>query len=219
MSANGPSNRRDDNLERRLHDLLHSRSLSIDPAPDTLDRIHVGAKRRQQRHRVATSALSAVAVIAVVAVGVALRPTHHSGASVAGGTPSVSPSAHAILNSTVTASSSPSLNHGPASAPVSTPPSTSPLRSALAVGTIAAGGAPPSGFTPISVTAVSDKIFWVLGHAPCGPQTCTGLAKTTDGGKTFTEVGAPASALVPDVPGNNDVFGTGTISDVRFVDS
>src|SRR6185437_11277548 len=195
MSANDPSNRPSDgpeNLERRLHDLLHSRRLSVDPAPDTLDRIHAGAKRRQQRHRVATSALSAVAVVAVVAVGVVVRPTHHTGAPVAGGAHSTSPSDHAVLNSTATETPS-----AQASAPVSTAPSTSALRSASSAATIAAGGAPPSGFVPISVTAVNDKTFWVLGHAPCGSQTCTGLAKTTDGGKTFTEVGAPASALVP----------------------
>ena len=220
MSANDPSNRPandPDNLERRLHDLLHSRRLSVDPAPDTLDRIHAGARRRQQRHRIATSALSAVAVVAVVAVGVVLHPTHHTGTSVADGARSTSPSDQAGLNGAATAT--PSSGSAQSSASVSTPPSASALGSASSASTIAAGGAPPSGFVPISVTAVNDKTFWVLGHAPCASQTCTGLAKTTDGGKTFTEVGAPPSALVPDVPGNNDVFGTDTISDVRFVDS
>lgn len=211
MTANGP----DDNLERRLQDLLRSRRLSIDPASDTLDRIHAGARRRQHRHRIATSALSAVAVVAVVAIGIALRPTHPARTSVADGTHTGSPSGRGALNGTETTNSSPNSTdpHGPAPASAS-----SAARSAPAIATIPAGGAPPSGFVPMSVTAVNAATFWVLGHAPCGSQTCTALAKTTDAGQSFTEMGAPPSALVPDVPGGNDVFGAGTISDVRFVD-
>jgi hypothetical protein len=46
-----------------------------------------------------------------------------------------------------------------------------------------------------------------------------GIAKTTDGGKTFTEVGAPTSKLVSDTLGTDSLFGADTISDIRFVNA
>jgi len=208
MSHNLP----DDDLERRLRDVLHSRQLSINPDADVLERIHAGAARRQRRHRAAVSGGAALAVIAVAATGIALRPTHHG--SVVADRGSSSP--QATLNSTASASaSSPSLTLGTAQKSQTVAPSVATAP------TIPAGGAPPAGFVPMSVTATTanGNTFWVLGHAPCASGTCTALAKTTDGGKTFSEVGAPPSALVPDAPGTNDVFGAGTISDVRFVDA
>lgn len=207
-------------LDRRLRDVLHSRELSIEPDANLLDRVHAGARRRQHRHRVATSGLAAVAVIAVAATGVALRPSHHPATKVAGGV-SQTPTATALRGAVL---ASPSLAFGSAkelASPVPTSlPSAPASLPAATVATIPAGGSPPAGFVPMSVTATTanGNTFWVLGHAPCEAGTCTALAKTTDGGKTFTEVGAPPSALVADDPGNADVFGTNTISDVRFVD-
>src|SRR6185437_16060703 len=108
----------------------------------------------------------------------------------------------------------------PTEAPsVVVPSFASALRSGGPVATIPGGGTPPADFVPISVTAVNAKTFWVLGHAACGDQVCTGIAKSTDAGKSFTEVGAPPSTLVPDVRGTIDVFGVDTISDIRFVDA
>jgi photosystem II stability/assembly factor-like uncharacterized protein len=208
---------RDDELgrsefDRRLRDVLHSRALSISPDADALDRIHAGARRRQRRHRAAVSGGAALAVIAVAAVGVTLRPAHHSGSQLAG-----------APSSNVESTARETLN---APAPLTTP--ASPVASSAApsqtvhqsIGgpaALPAGGAPPAGFVPISVTATSGSTYWVLGHAPCDAGTCVGIAKTTDGGKTFTEVGAPTSKLAPDAVSADTLLGTDTISDVRFV--
>jgi hypothetical protein len=70
----------------------------------------------------------------------------------------------------------------------------------------------------MSVTAVNSSTYWVLGHAPCDAGTCAALAKTTDGGKTFTEVGAPPVVIAPDDPAKRDVYGSNLVSDVRFGD-
>jgi photosystem II stability/assembly factor-like uncharacterized protein len=203
----------DDELERRLREVLHSRRLSIEPGADALDRIHAGARRRQQ-HRALSSGLAAAAVVAVVATGVALRPIHHP-AQVVAGASSTNPSGTApntVLNRPASPGPSTALHSATKAAPA--------VSSAVPnVATIPAGGGLPKGFVPISVTSDHTNTFWVLGHAPCAKTTCTALTKTTDGGKTFTQVGAPPSALVPDALGNIDVFGAATVSDVRFVDS
>jgi hypothetical protein len=108
MSSNG-----DDELERRLRDVLHSRNLGVPVPPDAIDRIHLGARRRQQR-RARASALGAVAVIAIAAAAIGVR-THGDGTTVAGklGAPSASPTV-------APASSSAPKPFGPSSP--STPP-------------------------------------------------------------------------------------------------
>jgi hypothetical protein len=211
----------DHEFERRLRDVLHSRQLSIDPAADAIEKIHAGAHRRQVRHRVATSGLAAMAVIAVAVTGIVLRPANHT-TTVAGS--AKTPDATARPASSGPAAPSPSLLFGGANklaSPLATSAASAPVPVTTTAATIPAGGAPPAGFVPMSVTATtaSGSTFWVLGHAPCSAGTCTALAKTTNGGKTFTEVGAPPVTLVPDDPGNDDVFGSSTISDVRFVDA
>jgi photosystem II stability/assembly factor-like uncharacterized protein len=50
----------------------------------------------------------------------------------------------------------------------------------------------PSGFQPLSFTAVSERDFWLLGTVPCRRGGCTAAVRTTDGGKTFTTINAPA---------------------------
>ena len=72
MSHNLP----DDDLERRLRDVLHSRQLSINPDADVLERIHAGAARRQRRHRAAVSGGAALAVIAVCVTMIWYMVTH-----------------------------------------------------------------------------------------------------------------------------------------------
>ncbi len=94
----------DDDIERRLRELLHDRQLSITPAPDALDRVRAGVRRRHQ-HRLLTSSVAAIAVIAVAAAGVALR-SHvdgHSSTVGATGTPSLtaSPAAPKATKSSV----------------------------------------------------------------------------------------------------------------------
>jgi len=51
----------------------------------------------------------------------------------------------------------------------------------------------PAGFQPLSFTAVSERDFWLLGTAPCrGGRRCTAIVRTTDGGRSFDAVHAPA---------------------------
>ncbi|HEX7105043.1 MAG TPA: hypothetical protein VF218_03680 [Acidothermaceae bacterium] len=201
----------DDEFDRRLRDVLRSRALSISPDADAIDRIHAGARRRQRRQRVAVSGGAALAVIAVAAVGITLRPTHDNGSRLAGGpssnTPSMTTQTASKPPSPVPSTVAPSSNTFTATGPATTAP-----------GAIPAGGAPPAGFVPMSVTAVNANTYWVLGHAPCDVGTCTAVAKTTDGGKTFTEVGAPASPVGPDGLGAKDVLGSGVVSEIRFGD-
>ncbi|TMK71866.1 MAG: hypothetical protein E6G50_05005 [Actinobacteria bacterium] len=65
----------------------------------------------------------------------------------------------------------------------------------------------PPGFQPVSFTAVSERDFWLLGTAPCrGSQRCTAIVRTTDGGRSFDAVHAPA--LPP----------SGTTPELRFAD-
>lgn len=60
--------------------------------------------------------------------------------------------------------------------------------------------APPAGFDPVSFTAIGERDYWVLGTYPCGRSSCFTILRTTDGGRSFTRVHAPAlpgSGLVP----------------------
>lgn len=201
----------DDEFDRRLRDVLHSRALSITPDADAIDRIHAGARRRQRRQRVAVSGSAALAVIAVAAVGITLRPTDHNRSQVAGGPSSTSPSVTtptlSEVPSPLASTVAPSSSAFTATAPATTGP-----------GTIPAGGAPPAGFVPMSVTAVNANTYWVLGHAPCASGDCPAVAKTSDGGKTFTEVGAPGAAVGPDDPQSRPKYGSNLVTDIRFGD-
>jgi hypothetical protein len=49
----------------------------------------------------------------------------------------------------------------------------------------------PLGFIPLSFTAISDSDYWVLGSVPCAGGRCTAIARTTDGGASFSSVRAP----------------------------
>ena len=49
----------------------------------------------------------------------------------------------------------------------------------------------PAGFIPQSFTAISDSDYWVLGSIPCAAGRCTAIARTTDGGTSFSNIRAP----------------------------
>jgi photosystem II stability/assembly factor-like uncharacterized protein len=49
-----------------------------------------------------------------------------------------------------------------------------------------------AGFQPLSFTAVSERDFWLLGTVPCHGRRCTAIVRTTDGGRSFAAVRAPA---------------------------
>jgi hypothetical protein len=64
----------------------------------------------------------------------------------------------------------------------------------LGSGSAAAGSrrSVPTGFQPLSFTAVSERDFWLLGTVPCHGRRCTAIVRTSDGGRRFVAVGAPA---------------------------
>jgi hypothetical protein len=49
----------------------------------------------------------------------------------------------------------------------------------------------PSGFVPVSFTAISESDYWVLGSVPCKGGRCTAIIRTTDGGTSFAGIRAP----------------------------
>jgi photosystem II stability/assembly factor-like uncharacterized protein len=198
----------DDELERRLRDVLRSGGLGMPVPPDAIDRIHAGARRRQQR-RSAGAALGAVVVIGVVAGAIGLNVGGGHGSSVAAKV--------SISSASVVVSSSPS---GVASStvPVSSPASPS-ASGVIVVPTAApAVSTPPTQvFNPVSVSAVGVNDWWVLGYitADSGSNGIT-VMKTTDAGQHFTKVGAPSAfvtQMVASVPPD-----TPMVSGIRFGD-
>ena len=208
----------DDEFERRLRDVLHSRGLSVPVSPDALDHIHAGARRRQQR-RSAGAVLGAVAVIAVVAGAIGLNASGGRGSRVATTFHAASPSVFAPQSAipvsspapAASTSTAPTLSPSVAVSPPSSPvPSVAP---AFPTAYPSAGSAGPADFTPISVTAVNDKTFWALGTQQCGSVSCTAIVNTTDGGAHFTEIAAPHAATI--TIDNN----TRPVGNLRFADS
>jgi hypothetical protein len=203
-----------DDFERRLRDVLNSRGLGVPVPPDAIDRIHAGARRRQQR-RSAASALGAIAIIAIAAVAIGVRPHSHGGSNVASNLRTASPAP--IASSATPSSAAPVETSTPvavSSAPSSPLPggaTTPPPVAATPYPT--AGSAVPADFTPISVTAVNDKTYWVLGTQRCGSVTCTAIVNTTDAGAHFTEIAAPHAATV------NVDNSTRPVLNLRFADS
>ncbi|MDQ1495931.1 MAG: hypothetical protein QOG69_2414, partial [Actinomycetota bacterium] len=200
--------KRDDDFERRLRDVLHDRALGLPVEPDAIEHIHAGARRRQLR-RNAASSLGAVAVIAIAAAGIALRAQGHS-STVAANLRTTSPSSSDV------APSSP-----PPAASASPPGSPSALASTVIVappGSAVASTPPVRVFNPVSVSAVGVNEYWVLGYttASSGPDGVT-MMKTTDAGQHFAKVGSP-SAFVGQM-GTPVPLGTPTVSDIRFGDT
>jgi photosystem II stability/assembly factor-like uncharacterized protein len=66
--------------------------------------------------------------------------------------------------------------------------------------------AAPTGFSPVSFTAVSAHEYWVLGRVPCHGRRCFSIRRTTDGGRSFASLPAPP---LPD---------GGTVPALRFAD-
>lgn len=192
--------RRDDDLERRLRDVLHDRALGLPVEPDAIDHVHAGARRRQLRRNTASSA-SVVAIIAIAAAGIALRP--HSHATVA-----------ADKQHTV----GPTLSPAPSTLGIVSPGPTAAPQSASASASQPSASTTAVSFDPISVTAVSTSSYWVLGSTACAAVRCAVLAHTTDGGATFTRLGrtsdgSPMPSIVSTVEDGT------TVRDVRFGDA
>jgi hypothetical protein len=78
-----------------------------------------------------------------------------------------------------------------------------------------AGGPVPTGFDPLSFTAISDSEYWLLGEAPCSNPVCTSIVRTTDGGSNFVGLPAPAAPYME--PGNAST--TSGVNTLRFADT
>jgi hypothetical protein len=211
----------DEEFERRLRDVLHSRNLGVPVPPDAIDRIHTGARRRQQR-RTGASALGAVAVIAIAAVAIGVRPHGHA-SNVAGNlrTASPSPTVAAASSASPTARlfGAASASAPASAAPVSSAPAIGPLLQPLASESSAAGQA--AGFTPVSVSAVGLNDYWVLGYTTTKTSDGFGITstveQTTDGGQHFT-IDTTPPAIVGQAP-IKGAAGATTITQIRFGDA
>jgi photosystem II stability/assembly factor-like uncharacterized protein len=203
------SNNGDEELERRLRDVLSSRGLGVPVSLDAIDRIHAGARRRQQR-RTAASALGAVAIIAIAAVAIGVRP-HSHGSTLAAHKGSPSPTA-------ALSSSPPASPSAPIASPTVIPSAVASTAVVVPTAPAIASTPPVQVFNPVSVSAISVNDYWVLGYitADSGPNGIS-IRKTTDAGQHFTAVGHPAAfvaqmnAIVPP--------GTPMVSDIRFGDT
>jgi hypothetical protein len=199
------SNNGDDELERRLRDVLSSRSLGVPVPPDAIDRIHAGARRRQRRRT--SAGVIAVLVVAVAGIGVGVRPHGHGtvvAAKVGASSSSLPASATASVLSIPLVTESPSVVSSPPVAASSAP--------------VFASTSPTPVFNPVSVSAISVNDYWVLGYNQTGVTTSTNVLRTTDAGKTFTSVGSP-DAIIGTVSRGPPGSDTKVISDIRFGDT
>jgi hypothetical protein len=210
----------DEEFERRLRDVLHSRGLGVPVPGDAIDRIHAGARRRQQR-RSGASALGAVAIIAIAAIAIGVRPHGHGGSNVAANLRSAAPSPTVAAASSATPTTSPSapISASPSAAPFSSAPATSPV--AQPFGSESAAAGQPAGFTPVSVSAVGLNDYWVLGYTTTKSAGGFGITstveQTTDSGQHFvTDTTPPADVAQAPIKGAS---GGTTISQIRFGDA
>jgi hypothetical protein len=107
-------------------------------------------------------------------------------------------------------SAAPSTSSTPATSQTTT--STSPAATtAIPTTSQPSGVGPvPRGFNPVSFTAISADVFWLLGDAACPAAVCTSIVRTSDGGKHFVAIPAPR------VPLTNSNDASDSIDTLRF---
>lgn len=79
-----------------------------------------------------------------------------------------------------------------------------------ASGASGTGSSLPSGFRAQSLSWTSTQHGWILGVAPCGPETCTTVIGTTNGGAKWTTLGTIAAPLTSDEKSG--------VTEIRFAD-
>lgn len=204
----------DESLEAEVRATLEG--MAREPAPDALvSRVAAipsqepvavasGARSRPPFLNVVSGLAAIAAVLAIAVAAVVLRSGEVPGVG-------TSPSAPVLPSSAATDQPS-------TSAPVSTPvPSNlvlvpTPVPTPVTTPAVA-GDKVPTGFRPISVTFVSADDGWVLGSAPCAAGRCPAIARTRDGGKTWTNIPAPGTTI--GTTGQQDTNARG-IAGLRF---
>jgi len=174
-----------------------SRIPSLEPAPRS------ATVRRGLSSRGIGSGFALLAAGVVVAV-LAILAHPGAGPSLVGGSPS---SAIGTPGSPTPSSASQSPT-STSSSPASPAPASSPSPS---------GSAVPAGFEPLSATFVSASEGWVLGSVPCGASSCPAIVRTTDGGATWSAIGAPVTTVGRPL-GGSPALGQAGISSLRFAD-
>jgi photosystem II stability/assembly factor-like uncharacterized protein len=164
----------DEELVEALRRTLHEQAEAVRPSPGRppVRGSQPGRVRRPGRRLVLATfatALAAAAAFAIVAANDHPTPAHNVSIAGQASTLPATPTVPKSESAPVSPGSSPASTAAPA---VTTPPA--PV---------------PTGFQPRSVTFVSAHTGWVLGTAPCRQSSdCTVLARTTDGGSSWTEV-------------------------------
>lgn len=74
----------------------------------------------------------------------------------------------------------------------------------------------PAGFEPASASFISSQTGFGLGIASCVNSPCLAIAKTQDGGRTWSSIPTPNISLVR---GDNPPASADTVSGIRFVDA
>lgn len=209
----------DDDLERRLRDILRSRRLNVEPSPDALNHIHARVARQQQR-RMAASSLATLAIVGAVVAAAVVRPHAHA---------VIGADQQQISASSITASVTPPASSAPPSGIVRPSPrnliaSFAPPTPTVSPGLPLMSGSDaanaPTTFNPSSVSAISSDEFWVFGYSLTtfadGTTWQATLAHTTDGGKAFTVAHPDLPVAMPTM---RPPVGARFVSDVRFGDS
>ena len=156
-----------DRLEQDLRTTLRDAHRELPTDLVSLDSVYSGSVRRRRRRVAAVSAATAVAVL-LVAVPVALS---------SGSTRSLEPTDPSTTNGPVTPSPSPTPTPSRA---------TAPAPQVVNAAALSWGDA-----QPVSVTAIGTNTFFVLGQRNSCVSNCIRLARSGDGGKTFTALPAP----------------------------
>jgi photosystem II stability/assembly factor-like uncharacterized protein len=205
----------DESFEREVKAALEG--MASEPAPERLVASVAGVPGEEPRAQTiarpprgwgfgAASGFAAVAaVVAVAAAAILLRPAVGPGPG-ASSSAVVPPSASAPASPSSTASPEAVTSPSPTASAV---PIATPTPSAFVSGPV------PAGFHPMSATFVSAYQGWVLGSAPCATGRCPVIAHTLDGGRTWTTVPAPPTAISDRT---TDVIPTG-VAGLRFADA
>lgn len=192
----------DETLEREVRASL--RASAAHPIPDDLV-ARIGAIPAGQPSSQGTVArlpryariAAELAAAAVVVVAVSALILARNGGNTPGGP----------LGPGATSPATPAASAAPAA--VATP---SPAPSASPAETMAPAAV--LGLAPASVTFVSADVGWVLGTGACAGGPCAAIARTGDGGRTWSPAPAPLTA-VAEGPGQ----ATSGVSGLRFADT